>query len=51
MSIEERREEARKLLRSHVGSLPGSPRKLTDEEKDELWQEIMKEIEEDEVDS
>ena len=48
MSIEERREEARKLLESHVGMLPGSPRKLTDEEKDELWKEIVDGIEDNE---
>lgn len=45
MSIEELRTEARKLLKKHIGSIPGSPRKLTKEEKDELWQEMLKEIE------
>ena len=45
MSSEELRAEALRLLRKHAGSIPGSPRELTKEEKDELWQEMLKEVE------
>ena len=45
MCTEELRAEARRLLRKHAGSIPGSPRKLTKEEKDELWAEMLQEIE------
>ena len=44
MTKDELREEALRLLKSHVGMIPGSVPELTDEDKDAIWAEMVKEI-------